>query len=163
MVVMLGGSHLHMLHQPADSLAAHHELTSFGTITAVNGTDTPVYSYPLHNFMYQWAQIKAAWTVHLANRSRHTHTNTLALPLLPILNRLGPWSTLNLFICQSVRVYASSLNPSSAHTHPSESISQKQSRRLYHILNEAGLLRYQIALHLRGAGRCSCVRGSNTT
>lgn len=95
---------------------------------AVNVTDTTIHPYPLHNFMYQWAEIKAAWTVHLANLTwghinkqslSHTHkgTNILTLSLLPILNSPGPASTLNLFICQSVRVYASSLSRRCTRTH----------------------------------------------
>lgn len=94
-------------------------------------------------------------------------TETSTLSPLPILNRLAVWSTLNLFICQSVRVYASFLGLSSStqtQSHTTESVSlRKQSRKLYHILNEAALQRYQIVLHLMGDGGCSCVRGSNKT
>lgn len=60
-------------------------------------------------------------TMRLPNPNTHTstsaHTNTLTLLLLPLLNRLGPSSTLNLFICQTVRVYASSQSLRCTHEH----------------------------------------------
>lgn len=52
LVAILRGYPLHMLHRLADGLATHKNVY-FGSTVAVNVTDMTIYSYPLHDFMYQ--------------------------------------------------------------------------------------------------------------
>lgn len=109
-------------------------------------------------------------TARLPNLSTYTstsaHTNTLTLLLLPLLNRLGPSSTLNLFICQTVRVYASSQSRRRTHQHrhtqDGEHLSEaKQQAFLY--FKWSRLRDIRLLSIMRGDCRRSCVLGSSKT